>query len=156
MTQQLPAFFETMLPFLMGELTPGDVTALLGQCPSGEERLALYQTLIRRERAGVLRSLFPATRRLAKRVAPGAWEELEREHLARYRSTCWEPNRVGESFPGLVEESSVENPELAVLAEVADHEWIRFLVTLDGGGDVHFRAYDHDVARYVEIGRAHV
>jgi hypothetical protein len=92
--------------------------------------------------------LYPATRRLANDVDPELWDLFEREHLSLHKSTFWEPNRVGESFPDLVEELC-RDAELGALPELADYEWVRFFVAAGWGERVHFRSYDHDVPAFL-------
>lgn len=153
MNSELSAFFDSMLPFLMGEGTEADLAARLGPSTSGGLRVTLHRTLVWRERVGVLRALFPTTLALSERLEPGLCAALESGHLALHRSSFWEPNRVGESFPPFVEARCASDPRLEVLVELADYEWLRYRVTVKPRAEVHFRSYRFDVPSIVDSSR---
>jgi len=145
----LAEFFDTMLPFLLGDVGLADASARVGPSPCGAGRFAFYPELVRRERASTLRLLYPATRLAANRLQPGLFAELVQSHLAEHRSMHWEPNHFGAPFPGLVAGHCKDEP-LALLSELADYEWLKFAVTVERGTPLYFRGYDHDLVGYVE------
>jgi hypothetical protein len=146
---QLADFFDTMLPFLMGNLDVAGASSRMGESPSGPRRLTYYQVLTRRERASTLHLLYPATRLAANRLRPGLFGEMVQAHLIRNRSSHWEPNHFGAPFPSLLAETCTEEA-LAVLPELADFEWLKFEVTVARIAPVYVRGYDHDILGFVE------
>lgn len=139
----LADFFETMSPFLHGQLSARDAEARLGPSPSGTDRLAFYAVLARRDVASVLRQLFPVTRAACGR---DTWNGIEIAYLASHRSTHWEPNRFGQAFADFLADRRAHDGALAPwIEELADYEWTRFEVATSLEPEAHVRLYDHDV-----------
>lgn len=158
----LSAFFEHVGPFLRGQTDASAFERALGaDSPSGAENLAFYSTLVHRNYAKILRSLFPAVRALYD----GDWSAFASRYVAEVEPpTTNDPNGLGAGFSdflaGLHERGELET---SLMAELADYAWIRYRAThapaeFDGDGfDVRLfsRLYTFDIpalTRLLEAG----
>lgn len=128
MAGTLADFYEHAGPFLRGEIDATAFEEAMGvKSPSGTENLAFYSTLVHRNYAKILRSLFPAVRQLYS----GDWSTLASRYVAQTRpSTTPDPNGLGEGFSdflGSLRESG--ECEDSLLEELADYAWIRYRAT---------------------------
>lgn len=127
----LPAFFDAMRPFLLGQTDVERVEASCGPSPSGSARLAFYRRLVRDDHTGVLDKLYPFTRR---RVSEADWRRLGDAYLVDHVPDHWEMNRLGAMFPAwLAERLGHSGKKLEAgerlppyLAELAEYEWTEF------------------------------
>lgn len=160
----LSAFFEHVGPFLRGEMDAHAFeVAMGGESPSGADDLAFYSTLVHRNYAKILRSLFPAVRARYD----GDWSAFASRFVAETKpATTNDPNGLGEGFPdflgALHEQGELED---SLLQELADYAWIRYCAThappdFPGDGfDVRLfsRLYTYDIpaiTRQLERGEA--
>lgn len=157
MNSRMDAFFRAMGPFLLGQASVEEVAEAIGCSPSGNVRLALYQTLVARQKRDTLDSLFPAVARACDIVDPALWGDVTREFTVAYPPTHWEPNRFGDAFADFLAEARKKTPKLpAVAEELADYAYIRFAASVgktpDDGvgldGVLFVRHYESDVVGF--------
>jgi hypothetical protein len=155
------AFLATMQAFFRGEVDAVGVEACLGKSPSGTARLALYATLVRRQRVSVLHHFFRSARLAAELSRTGSWTALVNGYTQEHEPSHWEPNRYAEAMVSHLARCTAHGATESFVHELADHAWIRYAAMLAPhgpsvtlGGDVHVREYEHDVATFARIAEA--
>lgn len=151
----LTGFFAEMEQLLLtGARSATEVEDALGPSPSGTRRLALYRTLVARQRREVLTSFYSLVEDAARAVNLIAdWNGLVDEYLRTHVPTHWEPNHFCEGF---VEYLGAHAGLPPYLEELADYSWIRFKASIaePSGNDVGMnrslfvRRYAHDVLAF--------
>jgi hypothetical protein len=155
MTTDLRLFFDELAPMLASMRSAREVELVLGPCPSGTAALAFYAELVRRNLDKILRDVFPQTRALVMRDAPGRWPELARAYAIDHPPTGAVPNRFAAALPRWL---ASRGSDEARWAEIADFEWLRVAAhhAVDGEPDddgfdrrLFIRQYTFDVPAWI-------
>lgn len=141
----LAAFFETMGPFLRGEIPIGEVERRLGPLPCAQADLAFYAELVAFDQRRILAEMFPAAHHWIEQLG-GDWTALVSAFLTDHPPAGWSVPHVGEGFADWIAERSPREPWLPPGIEaVVDLAWTRFRVrTAPDGPSVEVRHYPID------------
>lgn len=142
MTPELRQFFDELGPMLASMRSARDVELVLGPCPSGTAALGFYAELVRRNLAKILRDVFPVTRALVLRDAPGRWDEIARAYADDHPPTGAVPNRYAAALPSWLPSRGADE---ARWAEVADFEWLRVAAHHAVDGDPEDDGFDRRI-----------
>ncbi len=147
MTASLDVFLAQMARLLDGRSSAQQVEAMLGPCPSGTSRLALYATLVERQQRAVIDDFYLAARVASQSVAPGRFAKLRDAFLRQHPPSHWAPPRAAEQFGSFLESkaASVE------LIELVDYAWVRHQVVhaaIDDPASLVVRHYTHRVREF--------
>lgn len=145
-----------MVPMLRGNIPPGEFEQRVGCVRPATHRLAFYRLLMQRNVRHILQQLFPATRRAIVSLGAKPWESVTERFEQAHSLTHWDPNELGASFPSFVAGLAAIGELPPHAEEVADFEWLCFVVTYSAdeseiGLDsrLHVREYEHDIPSFV-------
>ncbi len=124
----LDAFFLSMGELFAGTITADELERRHGPSASGTKRLALYKTLVERQKRGVLDHFFASVRIASRLTSPSRWEQLVTRFLETHTPAHWEPNQFALQMLAYLQGSPEQEcgglPPY--LVELADHACTRF------------------------------
>jgi hypothetical protein len=158
MAENLDAFFSAMEKFLSQDMSAGEVEKSLGACPSGTERLQVYQHLVKHDVARILDDGFKALAGAMNRVRAGWWSETLSSYWSKHPAMHWEPMRYGEHLAEFLEaQREIDPSQPQYFEELADFHLTRYqaaIARVSEEGDVmdrsvFIRQYTHTVPQFV-------